>query len=183
MSTLIKNGTIVTADRTYKADVLIEDGKIKAVGPNLKGDTTIDAAGCYVMPGGIDPHTHMDMPFMGTTTADDFESGTQAGLAGGTVGTLSVSRTLFSFRIGARGRISGFLVGALCLFPLALGPSALGFVPMPILGAVLIQLGGSMLYEWLFKSWRLMQPADYLQLCIIFLTIISFDFEIGRAHV
>ena len=102
-----------------------------------------------------------------------------AGLAGGTVGTLSVSRTLFSFRIGARGRISGFLVGALCLFPLALGPSALGFVPMPILGAVLIQLGGSMLYEWLFKSWRLMQPADYLQLCIIFLTIISFDFVAG----
>lgn len=102
-----------------------------------------------------------------------------AGLAGGTVGTLSVSRTLFSFRIGARGRISGLLVGALCLFPLALGPSALGFVPMPILGAVLIQLGGSMLYEWLFKSWRLMQPADYVQLFIIFLTIVSFDFVAG----
>jgi SulP family sulfate permease len=102
-----------------------------------------------------------------------------AGLAGGTVGTLSVSRSLFSYRIGARGRISGILVGAVCLFPLALGPSALGFVPMPILGAVLIQLGGSMLYEWLFKSWRLMQPADYFQLFIIFLTIISFDFVAG----
>lgn len=50
---------------------------------------------------------------------------------------------------------------------------------MPILGAVLIQLGGSMLYEWLFKSWRLMQPADYFQLFIIFLTIISFDFVAG----
>ncbi len=102
-----------------------------------------------------------------------------AGLAGGTVGTLSVSRSLFSYRIGARGRTSGILVGAVCLFPLALGPSALGFVPMPILGAVLIQLGGSMLYEWLFKSWRLMQPADYFQLFIIFLTIISFDFVAG----
>lgn len=102
-----------------------------------------------------------------------------AGLAGGTVGTLSVSRTLFSFRIGARGRISGMLVGILCLFPLALGPSALGFVPIPILGAILIQLGCSMLYEWLFKSWRLMQPADYVQLFIIFLTIVSFDFVAG----
>ena len=89
MSTLlIKNGTVVNADFSEKADVLIEDGKIIAVGKSLKGDTTIDAAGCYVMPGGIDPHTHMDMPFMGTTTADDFESGTKAGLAGGTTMTV-----------------------------------------------------------------------------------------------
>ena len=89
MSTLlIKNGTVVNADFSEKADVLIEDGKIIAVGKNLKGDTTIDATGCYVMPGGIDPHTHMDMPFMGTTTADDFESGTKAGLAGGTTMTV-----------------------------------------------------------------------------------------------
>ena len=89
MSTLlIKNGTVVNADFSEKADVLIEDGKITAVGKNLKGDSTIDATGCYVMPGGIDPHTHMDMPFMGTTTADDFESGTKAGLAGGTTMTV-----------------------------------------------------------------------------------------------
>jgi len=89
MSTLlIKNGTVVNADFSEKADVLIEDGKIIAVGKNLKGDTTIDATGCFVMPGGIDPHTHMDMPFMGTTTADDFESGTKAGLAGGTTMTV-----------------------------------------------------------------------------------------------
>ncbi len=87
-TTLIKNGTVVNADFSEKADVLIEDGKIKAVGQGLKGDTTIDATGCYVMPGGIDPHTHMDMPFMGTTTADDFESGTKAGLAGGTTMTV-----------------------------------------------------------------------------------------------
>ena len=87
-TTLIKNGTVVNADFSEKADVLLEDGKIIAVGKNLKGDTTIDATGCYVMPGGIDPHTHMDMPFMGTSTADDFESGTKAALAGGTTMTV-----------------------------------------------------------------------------------------------
>ena len=84
MSTLIKNGTIVTADRTYKADVLIEGESITAIGHDLKGDHVIDASGCYIMPGGIDPHTHLDMPFMGTNSADDYESGTKAALSGGT---------------------------------------------------------------------------------------------------
>lgn len=84
MTTVIKNGTIVTADLTYKADVLIEGGKIVAIGPDLKGDEALDATGCYVMPGGIDPHTHLEMPFMGTYSSDDFESGTRAALAGGT---------------------------------------------------------------------------------------------------
>ncbi|WBU61694.1 dihydropyrimidinase [Paracoccus albus] len=84
MSTVIKNGTIVTADLTYKADVLIEGGKIAAIGEKLSGDKELDATGCYVMPGGIDPHTHLEMPFMGTYSADDFESGTRAALAGGT---------------------------------------------------------------------------------------------------
>ena len=84
MSTIIKNGTIVTADLTYKADVLIEDGAITQIGPNLHGDDELDATGCYVMPGGIDPHTHLEMPFMGTYSSDDFESGTRAALAGGT---------------------------------------------------------------------------------------------------
>ncbi|MCT4332015.1 dihydropyrimidinase [Paracoccus sp. YLB-12] len=84
MSTIIRNGTIVTADLTYKADVLIEGGKIAAIGDGLVGDQTLDATGCYVMPGGIDPHTHLEMPFMGTYSADDFESGTRAALAGGT---------------------------------------------------------------------------------------------------
>ena len=82
MSKVIKNGTIVTADLTYKSDVLIEDGVITAIGANLKGDEELDATGCYVMPGGIDPHTHLEMPFMGTYSTDDFESGTRAGLAG-----------------------------------------------------------------------------------------------------
>jgi dihydropyrimidinase len=84
MSKVIKNGTIVTADRTYKADVLIENGMIAQIGQKLSGDESFDATGCYVMPGGIDPHTHLEMPFMGTYSADDFESGTRAALAGGT---------------------------------------------------------------------------------------------------
>jgi dihydropyrimidinase len=82
--TLIKNGTIVTADLTYKADVRIEGGIITEIGPNLKGGDELDATGCYVMPGGIDPHTHLEMPFMGTYSTDDFESGTRAALSGGT---------------------------------------------------------------------------------------------------
>ncbi|SFA87523.1 dihydropyrimidinase [Poseidonocella pacifica] len=84
MSTVIKGGTIVTADLTYEADVLIEGGQIIEIGRDLKGDEVLDAAGCYVMPGGIDPHTHLEMPFMGTYSSDDFESGTRAALAGGT---------------------------------------------------------------------------------------------------
>lgn len=81
---VIKDGTIVTADLTYKADVLIEGGKIIEIGQGLSGDEVLDATGCYVMPGGIDPHTHLEMPFMGTYSSDDFESGTRAALAGGT---------------------------------------------------------------------------------------------------
>ncbi|MCF1709507.1 dihydropyrimidinase [Tabrizicola sp. J26] len=84
MSTVIKNGTIVTADLTYKADVLVDRGVIIHIGENLVGTEVLDATGCYVMPGGIDPHTHLEMPFMGTYSADDFESGTRAALAGGT---------------------------------------------------------------------------------------------------
>ena len=84
MSTIIKNGTIVTADLTDRGDVLIEGGRIIAIGEGLKGDKVLDATGCYVMPGGIDPHTHLEMPFMGTYSKDDFESGTRAALSGGT---------------------------------------------------------------------------------------------------
>ena len=84
MSKVFKNGTVVTADRTWKADVLVKHGKIVAIGPDLHGDHEFDATGCYIMPGGIDPHTHLEMPFMGTYSADDFESGTRAALSGGT---------------------------------------------------------------------------------------------------
>ena len=84
MSTVIKGGTILAADRTYEADVLIEGERIAAIGGGLKGDTTLDAEGAYIMPGGIDPHTHLEMPFMGTTAAETWESGTFAALSGGT---------------------------------------------------------------------------------------------------
>jgi len=84
VTTTIRNGTIITADLTCKADVQIDNGIITAIGPDLKGGTELDASGCYVMPGGIDPHTHLEMPFMGTYSADDFESGTRAALSGGT---------------------------------------------------------------------------------------------------
>jgi dihydropyrimidinase len=84
---LIRGGTVVNADRAFKADVLTQDGKIIAVGEALQapaGATVVDAGGQYVMPGGIDPHTHMQLPFMGTTTMDDFFTGTAAAMAGGT---------------------------------------------------------------------------------------------------
>lgn len=88
MSTiLIRGGTVVTAENSFRADVLCIDGKIIAVGEKIEapaGAEVIDAGGCYVMPGGIDPHTHMELPFMGTIASEDFFSGTTAGAVGGT---------------------------------------------------------------------------------------------------
>ena len=87
MAVLIKGGTVVNADRSFRADVLCQDGLISALGEGLEAPenaTVVDAAGQYVMPGGIDPHTHMQLPFMGTVASEDFYSGTAAGLAGGT---------------------------------------------------------------------------------------------------
>ncbi|MDB5999414.1 MAG: hydA [Rhizobacter sp.] len=86
-SVLIRGGTVVNADRAFRSDVLCVDGRIAAVGEGLQAPadaTVVDAGGQYVMPGGIDPHTHMQLPFMGTVTQDDFFTGTAAGLAGGT---------------------------------------------------------------------------------------------------
>jgi dihydropyrimidinase len=84
MSVVIKGGTVVAADRTYEADVKIEGETIAAIGEGLNGEKVLDASGCFVMPGGIDPHTHLDMPFMGTNSADNYDSGTRAALSGGT---------------------------------------------------------------------------------------------------
>ena len=87
MSVIIRGGTVVTAERTYKADVLCVGDTIQAIGQNLDvpaGTQVVDASGAYVMPGGIDPHTHMELPFMGTVASEDFFSGTSAAAAGGT---------------------------------------------------------------------------------------------------
>ena len=87
MSVLIRGGTVVTAEDEFRADVRCDEGRIRALGVDLEvsaSDEVIDAAGCYVLPGGIDPHTHMELPVMGTVTVDDFFSGTAAALAGGT---------------------------------------------------------------------------------------------------
>ena len=87
MSLLIRGGTVVTGDQTIRADVYCAEGQIKAIGEKLDvpaGSRTVDAGGQYVMPGGIDPHTHMELPFMGTVASEDFFSGTSAALAGGT---------------------------------------------------------------------------------------------------
>jgi dihydropyrimidinase len=84
---LIRGGTVVNHDHSKRADVLVSDGKIVAVDSSIEapgGAEVIEAGGAYVMPGGIDPHTHMELMFMGTVSADDFEWGTKAALSGGT---------------------------------------------------------------------------------------------------
>jgi dihydropyrimidinase len=98
--TIIQNGSVVTATDTYKADVAISNGKITAIGTDLPLENTskvLDATGKLVMPGGIDVHTHLDMPFGGTTSADDFETGTRAAAFGGTT-------TLIDFAIQYKGQ-------------------------------------------------------------------------------
>ena len=99
MNTLIRNGTVVTARETRAADVRIEGGRITEVGPSLpanSADNAIDATGMYVMPGGIDGHTHLDMPLGSMVSADDFETGTRAAAFGGTT-------TIVDFATQARG--------------------------------------------------------------------------------
>jgi dihydropyrimidinase len=98
-SILIKNGTIVTASDQYKGDVLVEREKVSVIGTALtmQADRIIDATGKYLLPGGIDVHTHMDMPFGGSKSADDFESGTIAAAHGGTT-------TIVDFAIQYRGQ-------------------------------------------------------------------------------
>src|SRR5277367_227787 len=99
MGILIKNGTVVSAEKTFAADVLLDGGTIKDISANIPveaADRIIDAAGMLLLPGGIDAHTHLDMPFGGTTSSDDFETGTRAAAIGGTT-------TLVDFAIQARG--------------------------------------------------------------------------------
>ncbi len=86
MSVLLKNGLVVTTTGSYVADVYVEGDRIKTIGTGLavKADETVDAKGKYILPGAIDPHTHIDMPFMGTTSADDWKTGSIAAACGGT---------------------------------------------------------------------------------------------------
>src|SRR6266478_775540 len=98
-ATLIRNGTVVTAERSFAADILVEGETIRDIAPSLpaqNADRVIDATGMLLMPGGVDAHTHLDMPFGGTTSSDDFETGTRAAAFGGTT-------TLVDFAIQARG--------------------------------------------------------------------------------
>jgi dihydropyrimidinase len=98
--TIIRNGSVVTATDTYVADIAIANGKITAIGndlPTQNSSHVLDAAGKLVLPGGIDVHTHLDMPFGGTTSADDFETGTRAAAFGGTT-------TLIDFAIQYKGQ-------------------------------------------------------------------------------
>jgi len=98
--TIITNGRVATATDTYASDVAISNGKIAAIGKDLPLENAthiIDAAGKYVLPGGIDVHTHLDMPFGGTTSSDDFETGTRAAAFGGTT-------TLIDFAIQYKGQ-------------------------------------------------------------------------------
>lgn len=98
MSLLIKNGRIITAEHDYIADVFVEKDTITLIGKDLsvQADTILDAKGKYVIPGGIDVHTHLDMPFGGTTSSDDFETGTRAAAFGGTT-------TIVDFATQAKG--------------------------------------------------------------------------------
>ena len=86
MNTLIKNGTLITASETFEADILVEDEKISLIGRNLQHPSAevIDAAGKLVMPGGIDPHVHLDLPMFGTVSSDDHYTGHKAAAFGGT---------------------------------------------------------------------------------------------------
>src|SRR5204862_5261106 len=112
MSLLIKSGRVITASDDYVADVFCENGTVTAIGKDLpshryQADRTIDASGMLVMPGGIDVHTHLDMPFGGTTSADDFETGTVAAAHGGT--TTLVGFAIQSFGEGLYPAFEGWM--------------------------------------------------------------------------
>ena len=118
MSLLIKNGRVITAADDYVADIFIENEKIVTIGANLniKADRVIDAKNKLVIPGGIDPHVHLDMPFMGTFSSDNYETGTRAALFGGTTMVIDFilqtqGKSLYSALNEWKGRSDGNAVG------------------------------------------------------------------------
>jgi dihydropyrimidinase len=118
MSILIKNGRIITAADNYVADIFIENETISAIGKNLnvKADKVIDATNKLIFPGGIDPHVHLDMPFMGTYSSDNYETGTRAALFGGTTMVIDFilqtqGKTLHAALSEWKGRSDGNAVG------------------------------------------------------------------------
>jgi dihydropyrimidinase len=118
MSILIKNGRVATSESDFIADVYVEDEKIVAIGKDLSydADRIIDAEGMIVMPGGIDPHVHLDMPFMGTFSSDDYTTGTRAALHGGTTMVIDFilqtqGDTLHNALAAWSGRAKGNAVG------------------------------------------------------------------------
>ncbi|MBL0287082.1 MAG: dihydropyrimidinase [Bacteroidetes bacterium] len=118
MSILIKNGRIITAADDYIADIFIENEKIVAIGKNLyfEAEQTIDASNKLVFPGGIDPHVHLDMPFMGTYSSDNYETGTRAALFGGTTMVIDFilqtqGKSLYNALNEWKGRSDGNAVG------------------------------------------------------------------------
>src|SRR3954462_2004720 len=98
MKTLIKNGRVVTAVDDYNADILIDGETVSTIGRSMdvEADKVIDAGGKLVIPGGIDPHTHMELPFGGTSSSDDFFTGTRAAAFGGTT-------TIIDFAVQTKG--------------------------------------------------------------------------------
>ncbi len=104
-----------------------------------------------------------------------------AGMVGGMAGTLSLSRTLFNFQNGARRRLGGILAASLCLATLAFGTGALGWVPVPILGGILLRLGFDLLDDWFIQGWKRMDMTDYAQVVIILFAIAIEGFIAGVA--
>ena len=104
MATLIKNGTLITASETYKADILIENEKIAQIGENLSHPNAdvVDATGLYILPGGVDAHVHLDLPSMGTVSSDNYETGTAAAIFGGTT-------TVIDFAIQEKGKTCTYI--------------------------------------------------------------------------
>src|SRR5678815_950773 len=117
-SVLIKNGRVITATDDYMADILVEGEIVTRIGKNLDvaADKIIDASGKLVMPGGVDPHVHLEMPFMGTYSSDSYETGTRAALHGGTTTVIdfilqSQGKSLYEAYNAWSGRASGNAIG------------------------------------------------------------------------